>query len=144
MVNKADYPPNVPPPAYNNGPTTSGPGGVGGPNTNLPGQTYYQPPPLNEQPLPGQPPVPPPAGERKNPVMTFYAPPQNRSLGLRRRLCSVVLCCIIIGLVVGLASGLTRRSYNSGRGRCQCRVNSDCYQRFGPGVYCQSNCMCGR
>ncbi|KAI9019614.1 armadillo-type protein [Phycomyces nitens] len=66
----SDYPPNVPPPAYNNAQTA-----------NLSGQTYYQPPPLNNPP-PAQPPVPP--GERKNPVMTFYAPPQNRSLGLKR------------------------------------------------------------
>lgn len=52
-------------------------------------------------------------------MISYYAPPNNRSLAWKRRSCSIICCCIIIGLIVGLAAGLTRRSYyyNTGYGR---------------------------
>ncbi|KAI7905579.1 uncharacterized protein BX663DRAFT_500211 [Cokeromyces recurvatus] len=116
-----------------------------------PGQTYYEPPPVNNNyapPPPATAAAPPPSSQPQNMgqrFTQFYAPPQNRSLGLKRRLCSFILCCIIIGLTIGLATGLTRRTYyhNSHRG-CNCRVNSDCTNVYGPGTYCYSNCQCAR
>ncbi|KAG1467420.1 hypothetical protein G6F56_004424 [Rhizopus delemar] len=109
------------------------------------GQTYYEPPPppaenANYAPPPTQPPQGTAMGQR---FQHFYAPPQNRRLGLMRRFCSVICCCIIIGLIVGLAAGLTRRSYGYGS-RCTCRTNSDCTYRYGPGTYCYSGCQCTR
>lgn len=95
--NNANYNNNTqpPPPAYQGG-------------TN--GQTYYQPPPPPTDYAP-----PPPTNNQPNNMgqrfTQFYAPPQNRKLGMKRRFCSFICCCIIIGLIVGLSAGLTRRSY---------------------------------
>jgi hypothetical protein len=59
------------------------------------------------------PPEGPPAGDTRNKFVQFYAPPDNKSLAVKRRLCSVICCCIFLGLIIGLAAGLTRRSYYS-------------------------------
>lgn len=48
---------------------------------------------------------------RQNPIVAFYAPADNQSLAWKRRTCSIIGCCIILGLVVGLAAGLTYRRY---------------------------------
>ncbi|CEP19160.1 hypothetical protein [Parasitella parasitica] len=105
-----------PPPAYQNGTT---------------GQTYYQPPPPPTDYAP-----PPPTNNHPNGIgqrfTQFYAPPQNKKLGMKRRFCSFICCCIIIGLIVGLAAGLTRRSYYyGGNSNCNCRTNSDCTTVYG-------------
>jgi hypothetical protein len=42
----------------------------------------------------------------------FYAPPKNPRLGIKRRLCSFLCCCILVGLIVGLSAGLTSSSRN--------------------------------
>ncbi|KAG1184081.1 hypothetical protein G6F36_007967 [Rhizopus arrhizus] len=108
-----------------------------------PGETYYQPPPENANYAPPPPSQPPNNQGPRQRVQQFYAPPQNRRLGLQRRICSFICCCIIIGLIVGLSAGLTRRRYGYYSG-CNCRTNSDCVYRFGPGTYCYSNCQCAR
>ncbi|KAI7892769.1 uncharacterized protein EV154DRAFT_504024 [Mucor mucedo] len=92
----------APPPAYQNG------------QSELPGQTYYQPPPPPEGGYAPPPGPPPPANNMGQKFTQFYAPPQNRKLGLKRRLCSAICCCILIGLIIGLASGLTTRRRNYG------------------------------
>jgi hypothetical protein len=88
-----------PPPAYQN-------------SAPKPGQTYYQPP--NTPDATGYAPPPPinqqPAGMGQR-FTQFYTPPQNKKLGIRRRVCSIICCCIIIGLIIGLSVGLTRSSY---------------------------------
>jgi hypothetical protein len=96
-----------PPPAYQN-------------TTSRPGQTYYQPPsapdaagyapppPINQQPTS--------MGQR---FTQFYTPPQNKNLGIKRRVCSVICCCILIGLIVGLSAGLTSHRYY-GYGNTSC------------------------
>ncbi|ORZ09181.1 hypothetical protein BCR42DRAFT_495056 [Absidia repens] len=110
-----------------------------------PGQTYYQPPP--PQNMGGQqqhPPHQPPNFQRR--IVNFYNPPQGRKVGMMRRFLSICGCCIIIGLVVGLAAGLTTRSrsYSSyGSNSAYCRTNSDCYSRYGSGTYCY-NGYCSR
>ncbi|ORZ01567.1 hypothetical protein BCR43DRAFT_487133 [Syncephalastrum racemosum] len=114
------YPP--PPPSYQ-------------PSSEAPGTNYYTPPPqTNYPPPPPQDQAPPPVYSRfGNQVSTFYAPPQNRSLGLKRRCFSVLCCCILIGLIIGLAAGLSRRRFHR-----QCRTNADCIARFGQGTFCHS------
>ncbi|KAI9470097.1 MAG: hypothetical protein EXX96DRAFT_612542 [Benjaminiella poitrasii] len=115
-----------------------------------PGQTYYEPPSPNANYVPPPAPPPPPVSQPQNMgqrFTQFYAPSQNRSLGLKRRFCSFICCCIIIGLVVGLAAGLTRRNYyrnTTTSRRCDCRVNTDCTRVYGYGTYCYSGCQCAR
>ncbi|KAI8352134.1 hypothetical protein EDC96DRAFT_518131 [Choanephora cucurbitarum] len=122
---------NPPPPAYH--------------QNQKPGETYYappsQPPPENSNYAPPSQPPPPyqNIGQR---VTHFYAPPQNKRLGIKRRMCSFICCCILIGLIVGLAAGLTRRNYYN-RG-CNCRTSSDCVYQFGAGTYCYRSCQCAR
>lgn len=82
----------------------------------LPGQTYYQPPP--PPPQEGYAPPPPTNNAMGQRFTQFYAPPQNRSLGLKRRLCSAICCCILIGLIIGLATGLTRGSRGGYSNNC--------------------------
>ncbi|KAI8097919.1 uncharacterized protein B0P05DRAFT_522607 [Gilbertella persicaria] len=119
---------NPPPPAYQ--------------QNQKPGQTYYQPPENTNYPPPPNPPPPPPANNMGQRFTQFYAPPQNKRLGMKRRLCSFLCCCIIIGLIIGLSAGLTRRSYYNTP--CNCRTNADCLYRYGAGTYCYSNCQCAR
>ncbi|KAL9556995.1 hypothetical protein MBANPS3_001596 [Mucor bainieri] len=118
-----------PPPAYQGGATT--------------GQTYYQPPPPQTEYAPPPPTNNQPAnmGQR---FTQFYAPPQNKKLGMKRRFCSFICCCILIGLIVGLAAGLTRRNYYNNSRSCNCRTNSDCTIRYGPSTYCYASCQCAR
>lgn len=94
-----DYAP--PPPSYQ-------------PPSAAPGTNYYTPPPQPNYPPPppqqehGPPPVYSRFGHQ---VSSYYTPPQNRSLGMKRRVCSAIFCCILIGLIVGLAAGLSRRRF---------------------------------
>ncbi|KAI8058739.1 hypothetical protein BDF21DRAFT_429916 [Thamnidium elegans] len=108
----------------------------------LPGQTYYQPPP--PPPEEGYAPPPPANNNMGQRFTQFYAPPQNRSLGLKRRLCSAICCCILIGLIIGLATGLTRGSRGGYNNNCNCRTNSDCTRYYGAGTYCYARCQCAR
>ena len=77
-----------------------------------PGPTYYAPPPAPSgapQTTPHIPSNQPP----RNAFATFYAPPNNRSLALKRRLLSFAICFVIGAVIIGLAAGLTRRRYGS-------------------------------
>ncbi|KAI8141812.1 hypothetical protein BJV82DRAFT_617621 [Fennellomyces sp. T-0311] len=102
-----------------------------------PGATYYTPPPQHppgyQSGLPNVPNQP-----YRNRIASFYAPPDNRSLAVKRRLFSFICCCIMIALIVGLAAGLTRRSYG-----CNCNYDYQCRNQFGPRSYCH-NCRCVR
>ncbi|CAO3599656.1 unnamed protein product [Absidia cylindrospora] len=124
-----NYGPGAPPPTYQQ-------------QGSKPGQTYYQPPPPQQNMGGQQPPPPhqPPNFQRK--IVNFYNPPQGRKVGMMRRFFSICGCCIIIGLVVGLAAGLTTRSSYSSNS-AYCRTNSDCYSRYGSGTYCY-NGYCSR
>ncbi|ORX62355.1 hypothetical protein DM01DRAFT_1392499 [Hesseltinella vesiculosa] len=102
------------------------------------GQTYYQPP---SQPAGNQaaPPQQPQAVAR---IAQFYNPPQNPRLGLMRKVSSCCCCLILLALIIGLATGMTRRTQNRGN-YYYCKTNSECTSRFGSGVYCY-NGVCSR
>jgi hypothetical protein len=46
-----------------------------------------------------------------------------------------------LGLIIAIPAGFTSGHRNSG---CQCWNNNDCFNSFGPGVYCYSDCRCYR
>ncbi|KAI9322446.1 hypothetical protein BX666DRAFT_1894818 [Dichotomocladium elegans] len=75
------------------------------------GQTYYRPPPPQSNYVPPPPPDRAPVQNPGQRIMAFYSPADNRALAIRRRLFTTISCCIIIGLIVGLAAGLSRRNY---------------------------------
>ncbi|CAO3621131.1 unnamed protein product [Cunninghamella blakesleeana] len=105
----------------------------------LPGQTYYQPPPQQYN----QPPPPPsqPSNLRER-VNRFYNPqnPQNPNLGKKRKFASGFCCFIILALIISLAAGIATRNRHH---YAYCRVNNDCFYRYGSGVYCY-NGYCSR
>ncbi|KAI8081498.1 uncharacterized protein BX664DRAFT_388473 [Halteromyces radiatus] len=126
------YAPGVPPPTYQQ-------------QGDRPGQTYYQPPPnaggAQQQYYP--PHVPP--SNLQSRFVNFYNPPQNNRLGIKRKILSMCCCILLIAVIVGLAAGLTTRSYSSygTNGSSYCRTNNDCYNQYGSGVYCY-NGYCSR
>ncbi|KAI8875194.1 hypothetical protein K501DRAFT_280604 [Backusella circina FSU 941] len=112
------YAPPAPPPAYHDSTI---------PSNNLPGETYYQPPALNETcPPPPIQHIPETAGQNR--IVAFYKP-DNRRLALRRRISSCLCCCIILIIIIGLAAGLTRSTYYGTR-YCECRTNADCVEEY--------------
>ncbi|CAO3614317.1 unnamed protein product [Cunninghamella echinulata] len=114
---------------------------------NLPGQTYYQPPPPQNSNY--QPPPPPsqPNHHQQQDLRTrvnnFYNPsnPNKPHLGKVRKFTSGFCCFMLIALIVGLAAGFATR--HNRHSSAYCRVNSDCYYRYGSGVYCY-NGYCSR
>ncbi|KAI8969998.1 hypothetical protein BDF20DRAFT_98049 [Mycotypha africana] len=136
----------VPPPIYQQGVGEYGNAGATTAEATA-GQTYYQPPPPPEGGFSEPPPVPAAPNTVGQRFTQFYAPPNNRKLGLMRRCCSIICCCIVIGLVVGLAAGLTTRNryrYSTMGSSCNCRVNADCTRRYGFNTFCYNGCQCAR
>lgn len=71
---------------------------------------------------------------------TYYTP-ADRSVAWRRKFCTALCCCLCLGLIIAIPAGFTSGHRNAG---CQCWNNNDCYNLFGPGVYCYSDCRCYR
>lgn len=102
--------PPVPPPVYQEGEI---------PMQNLPGQTYYQPPP---QPELCSPPLiyeePPQQQPMRSRVVGYYSPPDNYRLGLKRRLTTLFCGLLILALVIALIAGFSRH-YNQSPTYCE-------------------------
>ncbi|KAI8968354.1 hypothetical protein BDF20DRAFT_839470 [Mycotypha africana] len=122
-------PPSPPPPAYQDGLGNSTAVPATNMNNNMNdipmGQTFYQPPPT---PMDHAPPLPADEPDQRNRIVQFYAPPDNRRLGVMRRLTSCLCCICIIALVIGLAAGLTTHRYDNRY--CECRTNMDCMHLY--------------